>query len=357
MPHARRLADTGPALSRAARVRLAWMDYYRSHGQNAALTCRHFGISRQTFYRWKRRYDPDRLASLEARGRRPRRLRQPTLGTGARPRGAPRPGAVPPVGQGQAGRGARRAGWTVSTSMVGRILAKLKARGVLREAPRAAISTRKRAFRRPYAVRKPKGYAVDQPGDLVQVDTLDVRPVPGVACSNTSPPATSSPAGTCWKPAPALQPPRHPRASSTGSWPACLSPSAPSRWTAAPSSRLSLRRPARHAASASSSCPRARPKLNGCVERAQRTHTEEFYEVTPFSLEIAALNRELLALGARLQHRPAARGPRLSHPGPSSSTDGKLSERRPSVTNVPHEYEFFARIWTAVIGCLLEGGN
>ncbi len=79
VPHAHRLAHTGAALSRAARVRLAWMDYYRSHGQNAALTCRHFGISRQTVYRWKRRYDPDRPASLEARGR-PRRLRQPTWG-------------------------------------------------------------------------------------------------------------------------------------------------------------------------------------------------------------------------------------------------------------------------------------
>ncbi len=40
--------------------------------------------------------------------------------------------------------------------------------------------------------------------------------------------------------------------------------------------------------------PPRSPKLNGCVERAQRTHTEEFYEVTEFSLEVAALNRELL---------------------------------------------------------------
>ena len=32
----------------------------------------------------------------------------------------------------------------------------------------------------PYAVRKPKGYSVVEPGDLVQVDTLDVRPLPGV---------------------------------------------------------------------------------------------------------------------------------------------------------------------------------
>ncbi len=32
-----------------------------------ARTCRHFGISRQTFYRWFRRYDPQNLASLEER--------------------------------------------------------------------------------------------------------------------------------------------------------------------------------------------------------------------------------------------------------------------------------------------------
>jgi hypothetical protein len=37
------------------------------------------------------------------------------------------------------------------------------------------------------------------------------------------------------------------------------------------------------------------PKLNGAVERAQGTHTEEFYEVTPCSWHIPALSRELLA--------------------------------------------------------------
>ena len=71
-------------------------------------------------------------------------------------------------------------GWQLSTSMVGRILSHLKARGVLKEPPRNGISTRKRLWRRPYAVRKPKGYLVVEPGDLVQLDTLDVRPVPGI---------------------------------------------------------------------------------------------------------------------------------------------------------------------------------
>ena len=64
--------------------------------------------------------------------------------------------------------------------MVGRILSYLKARGVLKEAPRNGISTRKRLWQRPYAIRKPRGYPVMEPGDLVQVDTLDVRPLPGV---------------------------------------------------------------------------------------------------------------------------------------------------------------------------------
>ena len=41
--------------------------------------------------------------------------------------------------------------------------------------------------------------------------------------------------------------------------------------------------------------PPRSPKLNGAVERAQRTHTEEFYQVNDCSLEMAALNRELRA--------------------------------------------------------------
>ena len=73
-----------------------------------------------------------------------------------------------------------RQGWSVSTSMVGRILKQLRERGVLREALPNGISARKRARKRPHAVRKPKGYEIRKPGDLVGVDTLDVRPLPGV---------------------------------------------------------------------------------------------------------------------------------------------------------------------------------
>jgi hypothetical protein len=40
-------------LSKAAKHRLRIMEWYEAHGKNARLTCRHFGISPDTFYRWK----------------------------------------------------------------------------------------------------------------------------------------------------------------------------------------------------------------------------------------------------------------------------------------------------------------
>ena len=41
--------------------------------------------------------------------------------------------------------------------------------------------------------------------------------------------------------------------------------------------------------------PPRSPKLNGHVERAQRTHTEEFYEVWDLTWNVADLNRQLRA--------------------------------------------------------------
>jgi hypothetical protein len=64
--------------------------------------------------------------------------------------------------------------------MVGRILTYLKARGVLKEPPRNRIKGSRRLKPCPYGVRKPKDYQARQPGDLIQVDTLDIRPLPSI---------------------------------------------------------------------------------------------------------------------------------------------------------------------------------
>lgn len=67
-------------LSKDALVRLQWMDWYFSHGKNAELTCRHFGIAKSMFYRWFNRFDKKNLRSLEfdTKTRRPKRVREMT---------------------------------------------------------------------------------------------------------------------------------------------------------------------------------------------------------------------------------------------------------------------------------------
>ena len=67
-----------PCLSKQAKLRLGWMDFYHRHS-NVSLTCRHFGISRKTFYCWLNRYDPYNLKTLEDRSRAPIRRRQPEI--------------------------------------------------------------------------------------------------------------------------------------------------------------------------------------------------------------------------------------------------------------------------------------
>ena len=50
LPGAARLARLPVGLSKQARQRLSVMDWHEAHGRNARLTCRHFGISPDTFY-------------------------------------------------------------------------------------------------------------------------------------------------------------------------------------------------------------------------------------------------------------------------------------------------------------------
>jgi len=70
-----------PLLSRDAKRRLAWFQHYYAPGENASRTCRYFGISRETFYYWKRRYTPRDLRTLETRPSRPRHPRLRTWST------------------------------------------------------------------------------------------------------------------------------------------------------------------------------------------------------------------------------------------------------------------------------------
>jgi putative transposase len=291
VPKARQLARLRNELNRAGLLRLQWMTHYLQHGRNAAFTCRHFGISRQTFYRWWRRYDPHDLWTLQERSHRPYRRRQPTWTPALVERVLALRQQFPRWGKDKLVVLLRRGGVTVSTSMVGRILAHLKHRGMLLEPLPVRLKARRSRPPRPYAVRKPRDYQPQAPGDLVQVDTLELRPLPGVILKQF----TARDVVSRWDVIEA-----HSRA--TASLAAQFLDTLQHR-IPFPIRAIQVDGGSEFAADFEAACrdrrlrlfvlPPRSPKLNGCVERAQRTHTEEFYEVTPCSWLIPQLNREL----------------------------------------------------------------
>lgn len=293
LPRSRYLERGATELSREALKRLQWFDHYQAHGRNAALTCRYFGISRQTFYRWKQRYDARALSSLEGRSHRPHRRRHPTWTPQQAERVCRLREQYPRWGKDKLAVLLRREGWAVSVSMVGRILTCLRQRGTLSAPVLFRVKRRRGMAGRPWALRKPKDYAVEKPGDLVQLDTMDLRPSPSVVLKQF----TARDMISRWDVIEV-----HRRATSTA---AALFLDTLQRRLPFPLRALQVDGGSEFAAVFEEACrqrglhlfvlPPRSPKLNGQVERANRTHTEEFYEVTPFSLSIAELNRELQA--------------------------------------------------------------
>jgi transposase InsO family protein len=293
LPRSRYLERGAAELSREAQKRLQWFDHYQSHGRTAALTCRYFGISRQTFYRWKGRYDPQNLSTLEDRSHQPHHRRRPTWTAEQAERVRRLREQYPRWGKDKLAVLLRRQGWAVSVSMVGRILTSLRQRGALTAPVLFRVKRRRGTARRPWALRKPKDYAVERPGDLVQLDTLDLRPSPNVVLKQF----TARDMISRWDVMEV-----HRRATSTA---ATLFLDTLQRRLPFPLRALQVDGGSEFAALFEEACrqrglrlfllPPRSPKLNGQVERANRTHTEEFYEVTPCSLSISELNRELEA--------------------------------------------------------------
>ena len=284
--------DAAPDLSRTAQVRLEMLDWHEHHGRNVSRTARHFGFSRPTVYRWQARYDRHRLETLESRPSWPIRRRRPTWTLAQFVAVRRLRAQYPRWGKDKLAVLLRREGMPLSVSMVGRILDRLRRTGELREPARRGISARRRSWRRPHAVRKPRDFVAVRPGDLVQVDTLDVRPLPGLVLKQF----TARDVVSRWD---VLE----------------LRSTASARSAVAILDALAARLPfgvralsvdngSEFMAEFEQVCaerdialltlPPRSPKLNGSVERANRTHTEEFYEVTNAEATLADLRPALL---------------------------------------------------------------
>jgi len=269
------------------------MDYYHGHKQNARLTCRHFDISPQTFYRWLRRYNAKDLVTLEERSRRPRRTRRPTWSRELAVAVQELREQFPRWGKDKLAPLLRDQGWECSTSMVGRILTNLRARGVIVEASLKDPWRRPRPLKRPYGIRKPKEYMPLGPGDIVQVDTAHIQPIGGRSFKHF----TACDVFSRWH---VLE----------AHWRATAHAAAAFLDTIIARTPFTVRAiqvdgGSEFMALFETACqklgiqlfvlPPRSPKLNGHVERAQRTHREEFYQLHDLPDTMEEVNEMLKA--------------------------------------------------------------
>ena len=274
--------------------RLRWLKAWRAlmgrgmRGQQAAETLH---LARSTLYRWEKQLKVGGPRGLEERSRRPKRVRRPEWSRELNEAVLRLREQYPAWGKETLQVLLAREGHTTSVSTVGRILGQLKARGVLRQAPRRVVSAHRRRLRREYAVRKPRGYAVEAPGDIVQVDTLDVRPVPGVGFKHF----TARDMVSRWD---VVEVHKRATARAATAFLDALQARMPFSVKA-----IQVDSGSEYQAEFEQACaergvqlfvlPPRSPKLNGCVERAHRTHQEEFYELYEGPLDLGSVNRAL----------------------------------------------------------------
>lgn len=281
-------------ITKEATKRLAWMDFYEKTG-NARLTCRHFGITPDTFYRWKSRYKPKNLKSLEANPatKRPHHVRVPQTQQSIVSLIQSLREQYPRWGKEKIARLVWRQGYEISVSSVGRTITRLKEQGVLKEPIPNFISAKKRFIKRSWAVRKPSELKAWNPGDIVQVDTMDIRPVPSLIRKQF----TARDVVSKWDTVRVYGTATSLRAAAfldelitNTPFPIkAIQIDGGSEFKGAFEEACRLRNIALYV------LPPRSPKLNGCVERCNRTYAEEFYEVTDFSFDIQELNQQVRA--------------------------------------------------------------
>lgn len=210
---------------------------------------------------------------------------------------------------------------------MGRILTSLRQRGVLKEPVRFRVKRRRGVQHRPWALRKPNEYAVQRPGDRVQLDTLDLRPGPGVVLKQFTARDTIS----RWDVIEV-----HGRATSTA---AHLFLDTLQRRLPFPLPAVQVDGGGEFAAVFEQTrqqrgvklhvLPPRSPKLNGQVERPNSTHTEGFYEVTPFSLSLSPNSTADSRNGNELTTPSVLTRPSVTSPHNSSSLNPQPNRKDP----------------------------
>lgn len=283
--------NIAPQLSQKELDRLRAITIW-SETRDVGLVCRAFGIGRATLYRWVKRFDPKDMRSIKDKSRRPRRVPKPRWSYELAMAVKELRELYPRWGKDKLVVLLRKEGFSTSGSTVGRIIGHLKSTGDLVEPNRGGIWSSKRRVKRPYAVRKPKGYEAREPGDIVEVDTLDIRPAPGVILKQF----TARDFVSKWD---VIEVRRRATSHTAKEFLDTLRDRMPFRVRA-----IQVDGGSEFFSEFEQECqrrgiklfvlPPKSPKLNGSVQRAQRTHTEEFYEVHDCPWTVDEINKDLL---------------------------------------------------------------
>ncbi|HEV2402583.1 MAG TPA: integrase core domain-containing protein [Candidatus Saccharimonadales bacterium] len=163
-------------LSKEAKLRLTWVDYYHAHGKNAALVGRHFGIARSCFNKWKKRYDERGLKGLETLSKRPAHVRESQIPPEVISAVKMLRKANPEYSKYKLEVILKRDyGYRVSSSTIGRIIAKY---GLYYAPPvkQKGHPGRRQSIAK---LRKPKDFEPVNPGDLIEVDVKHLPHING----------------------------------------------------------------------------------------------------------------------------------------------------------------------------------
>jgi putative transposase len=278
-------------LSAPAQHRLKVIRWHEGHGRNVSRTAAHFSHSRTSIQAWLELHASRGAAGLEDKSHRPHNVRKPTWSKELAQRVRDLREQYPRWGKDKLVVLLRREGIQVSTSMVGRILGHLKDSGQLVE-PLPERRRKRKNTPRPYALRKPRGYLVQDPGDLVEIDTVDLRPLPGVILKHF----TASDIVSRWG---VLDIHSRATANTAAQFLDLLGARTPFTIKA-----IQVDGGSEFKADFEAACqakgiplyvlPPHSPKLNGCVERANRSHREEFYEVYDLEWTAAGVRPDLV---------------------------------------------------------------
>lgn len=165
LPKAGRLLKLAVNVSAKAKHRLKIIDWHKANGKNQSLTCRRFGINRETLRTWLNRFQQTGIRGLEDKSHRPKKLRSTQVPLMVQDTIVNLRKTHPYYSKYKL---AVLLDFKVSASTIGRVL---KRKGLInpkvsRKRWRAAIHPKKRY---------PRDLVINKPGNLIQIDTKHLR--------------------------------------------------------------------------------------------------------------------------------------------------------------------------------------